>query len=66
MFGEAGADGFLYRIYDPGDLATLGSDTINGFQSGIDKIELTLLLEEFAIDPARRFRGWQHPADKSG
>ena len=34
MFGEVGADVFAYWIDDPSDLATLGSDTINGFQSG--------------------------------
>ena len=49
MFGEVGADVFAYWIDDPSDLATLGSDTINGFQSGIDKIELTDLLDAFAI-----------------
>ena len=55
MYGDAGADGFVYRISDQGDFDALGSDTINGFQSGIDKIELTDLLEEFAIDPADAF-----------
>ncbi|MBA4095752.1 MAG: hypothetical protein C0484_03155 [Rhodospirillum sp.] len=55
MYGDAGADGFVYRISDEGDFDALGSDTINGFQSGIDKIELTDLLDEFAIDPASAF-----------
>jgi Ca2+-binding RTX toxin-like protein len=51
MYGEAGDDGFLYRISAPGDLATLGGDTIFGFQSGVDKIELADLLDQFGIDP---------------
>jgi trimeric autotransporter adhesin len=51
MYGEAGKDGFLYRIDDPAELATLGGDIINGFQSGVDRIELASLLAEFAIDP---------------
>ena len=52
MYGDAGKDAFLYRISAPGDLATLGSDEIFGFQTGIDKIELADLLDEFGIDPA--------------
>ena len=51
MYGEAGKDGFLYRIDDPAELATLGGDIISGFQSGVDRIELSSLLVEFAIDP---------------
>ena len=51
MYGEAGKDGFLYRIDDPAELATLGGDTIIGFQSGVDKIELTDLLNEFGSPP---------------
>ena len=57
MFGEAGKDGFLYRISAPGDLATLGGDTINGFQTGQDRIELSDLLDEFSIDAANAFSG---------
>jgi Ca2+-binding RTX toxin-like protein len=51
MYGEAGSDSFLYRISDPGQLATIAGDTIHGFQSGIDKIELADLLDEFGINP---------------
>ena len=57
MYGEAGNDGFLYRITDPSQLATLGGDTIHGFQSGIDKIELSSLLDEFSIDPTTALAG---------
>jgi Ca2+-binding RTX toxin-like protein len=57
MYGEAGKDGFLYRIDDPAELATLGGDTINGFQTGVDRIELSDLLDEFSIDSANAFSG---------
>ena len=66
MYGDAGADGFVYRISDEGDFDALGSDTINGFQSGIDKIELTDLLDEFAIDPADAFANGYVLLTKSG
>jgi len=53
IYGDAGADAFMYRIdFDPAELATLGGDTIIGFQSSTDKIELADLLDEFGIDPA--------------
>jgi trimeric autotransporter adhesin len=55
LHGDADFDGFLYRINDPSQLATLGGDTINGFQTGVDKIELSALLDEFGIDPADAF-----------
>jgi Ca2+-binding RTX toxin-like protein len=57
MYGEAGQDGFLYRIDDKAELATLGGDTIIGFQSGVDKIELTDLLSAFGISAANAFSG---------
>ena len=57
MYGEADKDGFLYRITDPSQLATLGGDTIHGFQTGIDKIELSSLLDEFVIDPTTALAG---------
>ena len=57
MYGEAGKDGFLYRIDDKAELATLGGDTIIGFQSGVDKIELTDLLNAFGISAANAFSG---------
>jgi len=56
-YGDAGKDGFLYRVDDPSELATLGGDTIIGFQSGVDKIELTDLLNEFGILAANAFSG---------
>src|SRR5688572_9932762 len=57
MYGEAGKDGFLYRIAAVGELVTLGGDTINGFQTGQDRIELSDLLDELAIDAANAFSG---------
>jgi Ca2+-binding RTX toxin-like protein len=66
MYGEAGNDGFLYRITDPSQLATLGGDTIHGFQTGIDKIELSSLLDEFGIDPTTALFGGFVLLTKSG
>jgi Ca2+-binding RTX toxin-like protein len=57
MWGEAGADGFLYRLGLFDNINTLGGDTINGFQTGVDKIELTDLLDDFGINPANAFSG---------
>ena len=57
MYGEAGKDGFLYRIDDPAELATLGGDIINGFQTGVDRIELADLLDEFGISAVNAFSG---------
>ena len=51
IYGEAGADSFMYRIAVDFELATLGGDTIIGFQSGTDKIELADLLDQFGINP---------------
>ena len=50
-------DGFAYRIEVEGELATLGGDTIHGFQTGIDKIELVDLISDFGIDPANAISG---------
>ena len=57
MFGEGDKDYFLCRIYDKAELAVVGNDIINGFQTGIDKIELTTLLEQFGIDAASALDG---------
>ena len=57
LFGEADKDYFLYRLDDPSQLQGVASDTINGFQTGVDKIELTDLLSEFGIDPDDAFTG---------
>ena len=35
----------------------LGGDTINGFQTGADKIDLSDLIDEFGIDPNAAFSG---------
>ena len=51
LYGDAGADAFMYRIELDAELATLGGDTIIGFQSGTDKIELADLLDQFGINP---------------
>jgi len=57
LFGEGDADVFRYEIDSPGELPTLGGDTINGFKSGQDKIELTDLIMDFGIDPDNAFTG---------
>jgi Ca2+-binding RTX toxin-like protein len=57
IYGDAGADAFMYRIELDAELATLGGDTIIGFQSGTDKIELADLLDQFGIDPATALAG---------
>jgi Ca2+-binding RTX toxin-like protein len=66
MFGEAGADVFRYAIAVEADLEFLGGDTINGFQSGVDKIDLVDLFADFAIDPDDAFTGGYLVLDKSG
>jgi serralysin len=66
MFGEAGADVFRYAIAVEADLEFLGGDTINGFQSGVDKINLVDLFADFAIDPDEAFTGGYLVLDKSG
>jgi Ca2+-binding RTX toxin-like protein len=55
MAGDAGQDVFRYVINNPGDLVTVAGDTINGFQTGQDKIDLADLLDQFAVDPADAF-----------
>lgn len=66
LFGEAGADWFSYRIDSALDLATLGSDTIAGFQKGVDKIDLRDLIADFGIDPGAAFAGNFVLLSKSG
>jgi hypothetical protein len=56
LYGEADAtDVFRYQISSAGELATLGGDTINGFKSGQDRIELTDLIGDFGINPDLAF-----------
>lgn len=66
LFGEAGADWFSYRIDSALDLATLGNDTIAGFQKGVDKIDLRDLIADFGIDPGAAFAGNFVLLSKSG
>jgi Ca2+-binding RTX toxin-like protein len=49
LTGGAGNDVFLYRLDAPVDLASLGEDTIFGFEVGKDKIDLYDLFQEFDI-----------------
>ena len=51
MFGEGDEDYFLYRIYDKASWHAVGNDIINGFQTGIDKIELTTCSNSSASMP---------------
>ena len=57
LYGDAAMDGYAYRLATPADLATLGGDTIHGFQTGVDKIELVDLIWDFGIDPANAIAG---------
>ena len=47
--GGAGNDLFLYRLENNADLATLGGDTIAGFEAGKDKIDLLDLFSDFDL-----------------
>jgi Ca2+-binding RTX toxin-like protein len=66
MLGELGQDYFVYRLAATTDLPSLGGDTINGFQTGTDRIELTDLLTDFGIDAATAFDGGFVLLTKSG
>jgi Ca2+-binding RTX toxin-like protein len=55
LFGEAGRDTFRYAIESEGELPELGGDVINGFQSGVDKIDISQLLDAFDVDLADVF-----------
>ena len=57
LFGEAGADRFSYSINLAPELATLGNDTITGFQKGVDKIDLRDLIADFGIDADNALAG---------
>ena len=66
LYGEAETDGYAYRIEALADLATLGGDTIHGFQTGADRIELADLISDFGIDPADAIGGGYVLLTKSG
>jgi Ca2+-binding RTX toxin-like protein len=57
MNGGAGSDLFLYHVDNPADVANLGGDTINGFQTGQDKISLIDLFSDLGIDGVDAFGG---------
>lgn len=48
--GGSERDYFVYDVEDTADLPALGNDKINGFQSGVDKIDLARLILDFGID----------------
>jgi Ca2+-binding RTX toxin-like protein len=66
LFGEAGADWFSYRIVSAPELATLGNDTIAGFQKGVDKIDLRDLIADFGIDADNALAGKFVTLSKAG
>ena len=49
MDGGAGKDTFLYRVDANSQLAMLGGDTINNFESGKDRIDVRDLFHDFGI-----------------
>ena len=57
MTGGAGADFFVYRLDAPTELALIGGDTINGFQHGVDTIDLSDIFSDFEIDAGDAFTG---------
>jgi len=57
MNGGAGKDLFVYGVDNPGDAATLGGDTINGFQTGQDQISLIDLFEDLGLNGVDAFDG---------
>jgi Ca2+-binding RTX toxin-like protein len=56
LYGDADLDYFLFRA-EAADLALIGNDLVHGFQTGKDKIELSVLLDEFAVPDASAFSG---------
>ncbi|MBA4096747.1 MAG: hypothetical protein C0484_08270 [Rhodospirillum sp.] len=66
LFGEAGADRFIYSIDLAAELGALGNDTINGFQKGVDKIDLRDLITDFGIDADDAFTGKYVILSKAG
>ncbi len=58
----SGSDLFLYRLDNVGDLFNLGGDFITGFETGIDKIDVSDLLQDFNIDTV--FANPYDPSDR--
>jgi len=57
LYADGDRDVFRYQIGSAGELATLGGDTIIGFKSLEDAIELTDLIADFGINPDLAFTG---------
>ena len=57
LYADGDRDVFRYQIGSAGELATLGGDTIIGFKSFEDAIELTDLIADFGINPDLAFTG---------
>ena len=57
LAGGADQDVFAIGTTEAGDLLLLGNDTINGFQSGLDFIFMSDLIQGFGIDFADAFSG---------
>jgi Ca2+-binding RTX toxin-like protein len=55
--GGGGSDLFLYRLDKAADLALLGGDTITGFASGQDRIDVGDLMRDFGIENNEAFAG---------
>ena len=68
LIDGGGTDDYIYQIVDKSELATLGNDVIHGFQTGVDEIELTDLLETYgiALDPDDPLSGGFVRLTKSG
>ena len=58
MSGGTGNDQFYYQIEIDPELATLGGDTINGFEVGKDTINLYDLFADFGIEFGGSDRRW--------
>jgi Ca2+-binding RTX toxin-like protein len=57
MTGGAGADAFVYKIDALAELGLIAGDTINGFQHGVDKVDLNDILSDFGIGANDAFTG---------
>jgi Ca2+-binding RTX toxin-like protein len=66
LYGEAEMDQYDYRIEALTDLATLGGDTIHGFQTGTDRINVADLISDFGISPTNAISGGYMLLTRSG
>jgi Ca2+-binding RTX toxin-like protein len=57
MTGGAGADAFVYELDALAELGLIAGDTINGFQHGVDKVDLSDILSDFGIGANDAFTG---------